>query len=124
MSVEFSGPLFDGRAQAVLAAGMDAAEQMVAEQMRALVRQTLRASAKEPTGYYESRVRIELSSGDRVVTDSGVIYADWLGRGDTPRNRRTGFRGYRHFERSIAQLEPRVAGIAERALGPYIDKIK
>lgn len=122
MTVSFSGPLFDGRAEKELKAGTDAAEEELAERLRDLVRQTLRASARVVTGYYESRVRVESRGGDRVVTDSGVIYADWL-QGDAPRNRRTGFPGYRHVTRAHAQMEPQAAGIAERALGPYIDRM-
>ena len=123
MTVSFSGPLFDGTAEKLLKAGTDAAEQELAVQVRDLVRQLLRASARNRTGYYESRVRVESAGGDRVVTDSGVIYADWL-QGDAPRNRRTGFPGYRHVTRAYAQMEPQAAGIAERVLGPYIDQMR
>lgn len=123
MTVSFSGSLFDGTAEKMLRAGADAAEQKLAEQLRDLVRQVLRSSARKPTGYYESRVRVEATSGDRVVTDAGVIYADWLGRGDTPRNRSTGFRGYRLFERAQAQLEPRAVAVAEQVLDPYINRM-
>lgn len=123
MPVTYRGPLFDGSAGKLLRAGADVAEQTVAEQLRTLVRQVLRSSAKHPTGFYESRVRTDAADGDRVVTDSGVIYADWLGRGDTPRNKRTGFRGYQHFERATEQMRPRSVVIAEQALGPYIDRM-
>jgi hypothetical protein len=124
MTVSFSGPLFDGTASKLLAAGMDAAEQDLAVDVRDLVRQLLRASARKRTGYYESHVRVDHVSGDSVVTDSGVVYADWLGRGDTPRNRSTGFPGYRLFERAKQQLEPQATGIAERVLDPYIDRMR
>lgn len=123
MTVSFSGPLFDGTAKKQLQAGADVAEQKLAEQLRDLVRQLLRSSARKTTGYYESRVRVEATTGDRVVTDAGVVYADWLGRGDTPRNRSTGFPGYRLFERAQAQLEPRATEVAEQVLGPYIDRM-
>jgi hypothetical protein len=122
--VNYRGPLFDGTAAKQLRAGAEAVEQDVAEQMRDLVRQTLRASAKHPTGRYESRVRVDAAGGDRVVTDTGVVYADWLGRGDTPRNRSTGFRGYQHFERAADRIRPQVVTIAERTLAPYINRMK
>jgi hypothetical protein len=123
MTVTFSGPLFDGTADKLLRTGMDAAEQDLAVDVRDLMRQLLRASARQRTGYYESHVRVEARGGDRVVTDAGVVYADWLGRGDTPRNRSTGFRGYRHAERAHAQLAPQAVGIVERVLDPYIDRM-
>lgn len=122
MTVSFSGPLFDGTAEKLMTAGVDVAEQDLAQELRDLVRQTLRASARQPTGYYESRVRVESTGEDRVVTDSGVIYADWL-RGGTPRNQRTGFPGYRPFARAQAQLEPRATGIVEQTLDPYFDRM-
>lgn len=124
MTVSFSGPLFDGTADKILRAGMDVAEQDLAVNARDLVRRLLRASARQPTGQYESRVRVDTASGDRVVTDSGVVYADWLGRGDTPRNRSTGFPGYHMFERAQRQLESQATAIAERALDPYIDRMR
>lgn len=123
MTASFRGPLFDGTADKMLRAGMEAAEQDLAADARDLVRQLLRASARNPTGVYESRVRVEATGGDRVVTDAGVVYADWLGRGDTPRNRSTGFPGYRMFERAQRQLEPRATGIVEQVLDPYINRM-
>lgn len=123
MTASFSGPLFDGTAAKLLKAGTDEAEENLAQRMRDLVRQTLRASARKPTGFYESRVRVESATGDRVVTDAGVVYADWLGRGDTPRNRSTGFRGYQLFEKAQLRLEPQAAGIVEQVLDPYIDRM-
>lgn len=122
MTASFSGPLFDGTADKLLAAGAEASEQQLAQRLRDLIRQTLHSSARHPTGYYESRVRVEAAGGDPVVTDSGVIYADWL-RGGTPRNQRTGFPGYRPFARAHARLEPQAVGMVERTLGPYIDRM-
>jgi hypothetical protein len=124
MTVSFSGPLFDGTADKLLRAGMDAAEQDLAVNARDLVRRLLRSSARQPTGHYESRVRVDSAGGDRVVTDAGVIYADWLGRGDTPRNRSTGFPGYHMFERAQQQLQPQATRIAEQALNPYVDRMR
>lgn len=123
MTVSFSGPLFDGTAEKLVKAGADAAEQQLATQVRDLVRQLLRASARRRTGFYESRVRVESTSDGRVVTDSGVIYADWL-QGDAPRNRRSRFKGYRHVTRAHAQMAPRAVTVAAQAIDPYIDRMR
>lgn len=122
MTVSFSGPLFDGTASKLLRQGVDEAEEQIAERTRDLVRERLRASAKQSTGYYTSRVRVESTGGDRVVTDAGVIYADWLA-GKAPRNRRSSFRGYQHWPSALEQMRPQAVGIAEHALDPYIDRM-
>lgn len=122
MTVSFSGPLFDGTAKKALQDGADAAELAVAEAARDQVRLEIRRRARRRTGYYESRVRVEQARGDHVVTDSGVIYADWL-FGDAPRNRRSRFKGYRHTEAARRVIEPRAGEIAEQALAPFIDRM-
>lgn len=122
MTVEFSGPLFDGTAQRLLADGAEAAEQAVAEAVRDQVRQEARARFKTRTGVYESRVRVEQARGDRMVTDSGLVYSDWLS-GDAPRNRRSSFKGYRHFDAAEQLINPQAGPIVEQALRPFIEKM-
>lgn len=122
MTVEVSGPLFDGSASRLLEKGTDEAEQEVALEARNQVRQTLARSARKRTGFYESRVRIEATRGDLVVTDKGVVYGPWL-EGTSPRNASTRFKGYRHVERAVAAVDPQAGNIAERALAPFIDRM-
>ena len=123
MPASFSGPLFDGRAKAALKAGVDAAEQRVAVEVRDAVRGEVRRRARNRTGYYESRVRVENAGGDRVVTASGVIYDDWL-QGTAPRNARSSFKGYQQWDRARAAVDARAAALVEQALKPYIDKMR
>lgn len=120
--VEFSGPLFDGTAERLLQQGADEAEHSVAVELQTTIRSTLARSARKRTGFYESRVRLESSRGDTTVTDRGVVYADWL-QGTSRRNASTGFKGYRHVTRAVAVVDPKAAQIAERALGPFIDRM-
>lgn len=122
MTVEFSGPLFDGSAGRLLEKGSDEAEHAVAVAAQTQVRQTLARSARTRTGFYESRVRIEASRGDTVVTDRGVVYANWL-EGTSRRNASTRFKGYRHVERALAAVDPQAGQIAERALEPFIERM-
>jgi hypothetical protein len=122
MTVSFSGPLFDGTARRLLEQGAEAAELAVAEAVRDQVRLEIRRRARQRSGYYESRVRVEAGRGDRVVTDSGVVYSDWL-QGDAPRNRRSRFKGYRHWDQAERQVDPRAGSIVEQAMRPFIEKM-
>ncbi|HEV7651339.1 MAG TPA: hypothetical protein VGP26_24580 [Actinophytocola sp.] len=121
MTVEFSGPLFDGTAGKLLERGAEAAEEQVALSVRDQVRQILRRSARRPTGYYESRVVVERARGDRVVRND-LVYDDWL-EGNSRRNSASRFKGYRHWERAAAQAEGQAGRVAEQVLGPYIDRM-
>lgn len=122
-SVEFSGPLFDGSAKRLLQAGVDAAEQQVALAVRDQVRDEAHRRADQWTGVYESRVRVEPVGGDRVVTDSGLVYSDWLA-GTAPRNARSTFKGWHHWERVEADMDgSRAVAVAEKALKPFIEKM-
>jgi hypothetical protein len=122
MTVEFSGPLFDGTAQQLLDKGTDAAEQAIAERVRDEVRSVVRSRADHRTGYYESRVTLDRARGNTRVTDNRARYGGWL-EGVWPRNARTGFRGFEQFERALRKVEPEAAQVAERELGPYIDRM-
>lgn len=122
MTVEFSGPLFDGSAGKILEQGMEDAEVRVATVLRDEMRQTIARSARKRTGFYESRVRVEAARGDAVVTDRGVVYGDWL-EGTSRRNASTGFKGYRHAARAHAAVDPQASSIAERALEPFIERM-
>lgn len=122
MTVEFSGPLFDGTAERLLARGADAAELEIGERVQEAVRGQIRAQARSRTGFYESRVLVDLARGDLSVSDRKVRYGGWL-EGTWPRNKRTGFAGYRQWERALRQVEPQAVGLAEKTLDPFIDKM-
>ena len=121
-SVEYSGPLFDGTADQLLRKGADAGEQAIAEQVRVEVRSIVRSRADNRTGYYESRVTLDRASAGVRVTDNRARYGGWL-EGTWPRNAATGFKGFEQFERARQKVEPEAAQIAERELGPYIDRM-
>lgn len=123
MTVEFSGPLFDGTADRLLDQGAEAAEHEVAVEAQNQWRQKIAGSARKRTGYYESRVRLESARGDTVVTDRGVVYANWL-QGTSRRNASTGFKGYRHVTRALAAVEPQAVRISERALAPFLERME
>jgi hypothetical protein len=122
VTVEFSGPLFDGTADKLLERGADAAEQALAERVRDEVRSTVRARARNRTGFYESRVVLDRAREGVRVTDNRARYGGWL-EGVWPRNARTGFPGFGQFEHAERAVEAQAEQVAERELGPYIDRM-
>lgn len=121
MTVAFSGPLFDGRAQKELNLGAEAAERELAVAVRDRVREEIARRARVRTGYYESRVRVDNTTGGRVVRASGVIYDDWLQRGGW---RGSSFRGYQQWDRAGSDVESRATAVVEQVLKPYIERMR
>lgn len=115
MSVTYSGPLFDGRLERAVDAGVDEAEQRIAEVGVGVVREQLAAVLQHPTGHYQSEIQTDRVVGDWAVTDGGMVYGPWLA-GVSARNRSTRFKGYSHWRRASQRLQAQAAGIA----GPII----
>jgi hypothetical protein len=122
VTVEYSGPLFDGTAGRLLRSGADEAEDMVAVAARDAVRDVIRQRARNRTGYYESRVRVDNAGGDKVVTATGLVYDDWL-QGSAPRNAHSSFKGYRQWDAAAREVDARATTLVERTLAPYINKM-
>lgn len=118
IKVHERGPVVEGHAEHIIGAGVDKAEEQVAEKGAQMVRTNLDGVLKHPTGFYRSNVQAE---GDRI-TDNGVIYGPWL-EGTGSRNRTTRFKGYFTFRRTTQELEARSGEIANDALDPYIRRI-
>jgi hypothetical protein len=96
MTVQFSGPLFDGG----LDARMDRAiSDAVDEAGEAAKRAVQRADVKR-SGYTSSRVTVVRSgpTGFRV-TGGGLVWRPWL-EGTAPRNRISSYKGGRPFQRA------------------------
>lgn len=114
VTVRVSGPLFDGRAPAVVAAFLHDAKEEVANQGYADIHHELDRVLRNPTPYYETQIQIERAVADRVH-DGGVIYGPWL-EGVGSRNGTTRFKGYFHWRRVRQALRFKAGGIAERIL--------
>lgn len=138
IDVNLSGPVFDGRADAAVAAFVDEAERDLAAVAYADVMTNLNAAIQYPTPYYETQITVTKTAHGRVVHDRGVVYGPFLedgtGRGPTPRHaprnkrqrprRGSGrFRGYHSFARARAALEQKTPGIVQRALTRALGKI-
>lgn len=123
ITIRKSGPIFDGRAQAVVGVYLDEATDEVADQGVNDVHAVLGTVLKNPTGYYESRIVTDVSRSEiSFVTDSGVIYGSWL-EGTSSRNQSTRFKGYTSFRKATQVLDTKASAIAERILSRYIGRM-
>ena len=86
-------------------------ERTVADRGLQLVAENLAGSLKEPTGYYQSRVRVTRSPHGSSVNDDGVVYGPWL-EGVGERNKSTRFKGYASFRRARQQLDREATRLA------------
>ena len=115
-TVTVTGPLFDGTADQVLSAAIEAGAVELAQAGVDAVHSRLRSVLRRPTGRYESRVVADLSTPTNPrITDGGIVYGPWL-EGTSGRNTRSRFRGYRTFRLVAQDLEGKAAAIA----GPVI----
>ncbi len=110
-TITTTGPLFDGRALRALSRLEEDLTEVVAEQGEVDVVQFLDSALRNPTGFYQSRIRTDRIAKDRQeVSDGGVVYGPWL-EGVSSRNRASTFKGYAHFRRVAQKLERNVTRI-------------
>lgn len=122
VSVNVSGPIFDGRAAYEVTEYLKAARHDVAAQGYSNVMENLNASIKYPTPYYELQINVRDEGNQRVINDRGVVYGWWLEKGD--RNHIT-FLGYHSFQFAANKLEKGQAEeLAERKLEEYVRRMQ
>jgi hypothetical protein len=114
------GPWTDGRAARALPRYADDTEYQVARRGEQLVHQRLRQVLRHPTGYYQSRISVDRTSGGRYqVHDGGVIYGPWLEGTGSRNSPVTRFPGYFTFRRTKALLDRQAPQIARELLARY-----
>lgn len=107
VEVKASGPLFNGTASALVQRYTREGGEEVAQWAEAEVHRVLGQVLRNPTGYYESQVRVDQVSPDSfTITDGGVVYGPWL-EGVSSRNQSTRFKGYATFRRVAERVEKR-----------------
>ncbi len=107
-TVTTTGPLFDGRAVRALNRLEEDLVETVAEEGEIDVVQFLDSALRNPTGFYQSRIRTDRKAKDRYeVSDGGVVYGPWL-EGVGSRNQASPFKGYAHFRRVAQRLQRNV----------------
>lgn len=123
VKVIFSGPLFDGRAQAAMPGIVDAVSGALGAEGRRRVLAGLDATLKRPTGAYRSRIALYgPTQGQARVHDNRGIYGPWL-EGTGSRNRTTRFKGYRNFRTATQVLQRAAKPLAEHVIGQHTHKL-
>ena len=122
--VEIDGPIFDGRAPAVLDDMAEDIADAVAEQGFKDLHFTLHRVLRHPTGFYQSQIRDRAFAGGHVLYDSRVIYGHWL-EGTGSRNAPvTRFAGYFTFRRVAQALNRKAVSIAEPVVQRHLGRLQ
>lgn len=110
------GPLFNGQAARAVRDFSEDLEEEGAEWALGHMRRTFSTSFKEPTGYYESHVRVSNTVSGHQVWDGGQIaYGPWL-EGVGSRNNASRFKGYWAFRKAASALDARIESMGNRIL--------
>jgi hypothetical protein len=120
VSTSRNGPLFDGRAQRLANEYVNRLERNLAEEGLNILREEMHAVFRNPTGYYESRCKVE---DGRKITDSRVVYGPWLAGVGSRNFPVTRFKGYDHWIKTRHRLNERKQGIGERLLRRYTGRM-
>jgi hypothetical protein len=120
--VRVSGPLFDGRASRAVQEYRAEVEYVVSWQAHAEARDIMNASFRRPTPYYEVQITNQRRGEEQVIHDRRIVYGPWL-EGTSARNQTTGFKGYHSFRRATQALLPKVLGLCQHALPPFLRRM-
>jgi hypothetical protein len=141
--VKFSGPMFDGRADAALARGIKAIRADLASEGEKLAAAAFTASIKANHGKFVSRMRTTDhsaafttqtgsksytllittdSAAETIVTNDLATYGPWL-EGTGSRNTSTRFKGYHGMRRAGQALNGVAAARATATLRPYVGEM-
>jgi hypothetical protein len=120
LDVSTRGPIFDGRARRVANEYVNRFERDLAEEGLNILREEMHAVFRNPTGYYESRCKVE--DGNKI-TDSRMVYGPWLAGVGSRNFPVTKFKGYDHWIKTRARLNERKRGIGERLLRRYTGRM-
>lgn len=108
-----TGPFFAPGVDAMVEREISKSRTLVSDAAYVRVEALLKDFLKHPTGYYQSRIRVNRAVGDRdLITDSRVVYGPWL-EGISNRNRTTRFKGYHIFRLVAAGMQRRAVDIAQ-----------
>lgn len=112
VNVRQSGALFNARARLRLMNDFtDELEEEGAEWALEHIKDTYHREFKNPTGFYESNVRIRNTSGMAEVWDGGwggPVYGPWLEGVGSRNSPVTRFKGYHAFRKAASALEARI----------------
>lgn len=125
IEVHASGPVFDGRAARAAHDMSDAILDDVSSHAKNLIDAELSRVLRNPTGYYQSRIRNErVSANTARVHDSGVVYGPWLEGVGSRNSPVTRFPGYGHWRRTKQRAADEAGSIAERTAARYLPRMR
>lgn len=120
VSVEKSGPLFDGRADRKLREMQNEIGRRVAIVGASMIRTELAGVLKHETPHYRLQNEATVDPPGWKIWDRGVIYGPWL-EGTGSRNfPKTRFRGYSTYRRTTQRIDARAGVIAEYTCREFI----
>lgn len=125
--VTTSGPLFNGVAEAELAAAVLAVQKEVADYAEFQWQMNMTESFQNPSEppRYQSHVNTMKREADLVVSDgypgSGLLYGPWL-EGIGSRNATTRFKGYFALRRAAQSVSAKASAIAKPVIDVFIRK--
>lgn len=111
--MQFDGPIFDFRGRRAFNQFRDELEEESAEFVLDHIQNTFHTHFKNPTGYYESNVRIKSSNEVWDGGYGGPVYGPWL-EGVGSRNNTTRFKGYHAFRKAANALDRRIEEMGDR----------
>jgi|SRR5882757_85080 len=112
-TVDYDGPLFNGRAIKIFDDFAKDAEKDIAKEALRGIQRRMHVHFRHPTGHYESNVHISSAGRGTEINDRGIVYGPWL-EGIGKKNRTSRFRGYHIFENEADAIDGRADNIAER----------
>lgn len=113
--MKFDGPIFDHRARRAFDDFQEELEEEAADWALDHIQDTFHARFQNPTGYYESNVRVRSTSGGPEVWDGGMagpVYGPWL-EGVGSRNSTTRFKGYHAFRKAANALDRHIEAMGD-----------
>lgn len=119
VSVEYKGPVFDGRAEEAVQDAIDAIEQKTAEFGAAIIRARMDQTFRVQTPYYRPLNQARRDPPGWKISDTGVVYGPWL-EGISERNRTTRFKGYSNYRRSVQEIQRHMDRIAEIEIDEHL----
>lgn len=122
--VEFRGPFFEsGRRNAVMRKLERETRDEIDQYALDLIDALLVAVLKHPTGYYQSRIKVNRGTTHSIIDDSRVVYGPWL-EGTGSRNYPvTRFKGYHTFRRAGQILPEKAHAIARRNVSKAVREL-
>lgn len=124
VTIDFDGPLFDGRAARAMGDACDDAREDISAYAEERVLVGTSGSFKTRTPYYETRIETtNVSSEVNLVHDNGVIYGPWLEGVGSRNYPATRFKGYGHWRLAKQAVVRRGPDIAEAAVRRHLPEM-